>query len=148
MDLLSDNGTLLAVSTFIGSIAIFTDYLVASKEKFLGGKDVEGVTPFISQRVSGGIVFFHYLSVFLVWVNIFFLLLFSSPSNHPRIYQFITSSLLFSVFILTSVILMQWFHEFLDGKFYQYKFSQLDSIGKSEIDDFRKEIKQHDTTLK
>lgn len=143
MDLLSNNGTLLSVSTFVGSIAIFTNYLAASKEKFLGGRSVEGVTPFISIRVSKGIVFFHYLAVLLVWVNIFLLLLYSSSDEPRLLYQFITCSLLFSISILTIVIVIQWFHEFLDGKLYRQKFSQLDDIGESEMDTFRHEIEHN-----
>ncbi len=137
MNLLSDNGTLLSVSTFVGSIAIFTNYLVTSKEKFLGGMAVKGVTPFISSRISKGIVFFHYLAVLLVWVNIFLLLLYSSSNEAQTLYQFIACSLLFSVFILVIVIVIQWFREFLDGKLYHKKFSQLNDIGESELEDFR-----------
>ena len=131
--LLKDTAVLLAVSTFIGSIAIFTDYLKNSREDLLGGKDW-GKVPFLSDRLCKAIIFLNYLAILLVWTNIGLLLLFSSCDESPILYKFVTVTLFCSVLILIVVIILQWHGEFFDSKLRKRKIPQLRNIRISDLD--------------
>ncbi len=130
--LLKNTETLLAVSTFIGSVAIFSDYLKNTRRDLLGGKD-QGKMPFLSLWLCKIIVFSNYLAVFVVWINIALLLIRSSSQEFPQMHKFVAITLFFSVSLLGLVIFLQWTSDFLDRNLRKHKIPRLKDIQGSDI---------------
>lgn len=93
---------LLLVTTFVGSIAVFSNYFEELKVKCLEKKGP------MSKFVAEFIVFFNYLSMTTLWVILLLLVIYPNISEHPKLYRFINTGLLISLLIITITLIGRW----------------------------------------
>ena len=110
LQLINDYTSLLTFSTFVGSIALFSDYLSELNSLY------EGKRSPVSRILCKAVIFFNHFAISLVWICTILLLLCANVACHPRLYKIIPWILICASVFLTVTLISQWLNPLINTK--------------------------------